>query len=217
MSASPFRIRDAEPRDTELFMEVVALADPDDPAPFAAARDVLEMPSPLRGQHTLALTAATRGGAVAGVLLAGVPRWVYEHPWLGAAGLVPSLARRLCMVHAVAVRAEYRGGGIGRALIRRAEDRFRRAGWGVMTLDHQAELDGYYSAFGYVPNDAIIVSAPGKLLMMSVDRTRTSVKPLDPSVRLVDVANLPVPVIAGLLPGTEVADGLRFDGFGLRT
>jgi GNAT superfamily N-acetyltransferase len=215
----PVVVREARPADTAAFMAVIALADPHHPDPFGEARLVLAGPPepPLSHFRQLFLIAETPGRAVAGALLAGVPRWLLEHPGIDTVSLQERLVARLGMIHAVAVHPDHRGRGIARTLIQQAEARFTQAGYGLMTLNHDPELDGFYRHLGYTVDDRLLVHLPGdRLIGMTTDDTRMSAKALRPPVRLADVPGAPARIITGLLPGASLPARASFDPVRLR-
>ncbi|MFJ5068373.1 hypothetical protein ACIQC7_18460 [Kitasatospora sp. NPDC088556] len=65
------------------------------------------------------------------------------------------------------------------ALIGAAEQRFTRAGYGLVTVDHQPALDDFYRHHGYTIGDALLIHLPQqRLIGMTTDDTRMSAKPL---------------------------------------
>ncbi|MEU9254524.1 GNAT family N-acetyltransferase [Streptomyces sp. NPDC048270] len=212
---APFTIRVAGHADTTAYMNLIAHADPHDPDPFGLARDILARHPgrPLSHHRDLCLLAEDSTGTAVGALLGGVPRWVLEHPGIDTLALTDRMISHLGMIHAVAVHPDQRRRGIGRALIQRAEERFTQAGYGVMTLNHAPELDGYYRSLGYTVDDALLVHLPPqRLIGMTADDTRMSAKPLRPSVRLAEVPGAPHRVITSLLPGASLPPSATFDG-----
>jgi GNAT superfamily N-acetyltransferase len=211
----PDAIRAACAADTAAFMSVIALADPDDTDPFGQARAILasrsEPPLSHPGRH-LCLLAETPDGTVTGALLAGIPRWLLEHPGIDSPSLQDRLIARLGMIHAVAVHPDHRNTGIARALIQHAEARFTQAGYGLMTLNHDPSLDEFYRSLSYTVGDQLLVHLPGdRLIGMSTDDTRMSAKALRVPVRLADVPGAPAQVITGLLPGASLSARATFD------
>lgn len=215
--------REARAADAPAFLAVIALADPGHPAPFHQARAVLANPPapPLSHERQLLLIAEAPDGGIAGALMAGEPRWIFEHPGVDTPALRDRLAARLGMIHAVAVRPAHRGGGIARTLVQHAEARFAQAGYGLMTLNHGPHLDAFYQHLGYTLGDQLLVHTPGDRLLSLVnedptDDTRMSAKALRPPVRLAAVRDAPAPIITGLLPGASLPARARFDPRRLR-
>ncbi len=80
-------------------------------------------------------------------------------------------ARPLLNIHDLAVLPEWRGKGIGRALLAHAEDRARRRGCCKLTLevlDDNARARGLYESFGF--SDFVVGdSAPTRFLTKALD------------------------------------------------
>lgn len=214
--SSAFVIRDAGPADTGAFMSVIAHADPANPDPFGLARAILASRpmAPLSHHRSLALVAEdSTTGAVVGALLGGPPRWLFTHPGIDRVSLRETLVSRLGMINGFAVHPPHRHQGIGAALLRAAEQRFAQSRYGLVTLDHQPDLDAFYRRRGYTVDDALLVHLPQqRLIGMTVDDTRMSAKPLHPDVRLADVPGAPHRIITGLLPGASLPADAWFDG-----
>jgi len=141
-----FRVRDAGHRDLDAFMNLIRHADPDHPSPFHSARLMLGLAPepPLSHNLNLCLMAEDRRGKPVGALLAGPPDWLVEHPGLHGSPLTLALVHRMTMIQGVAVDPKYRRRGLGTALIRRAEQRYREAGWGLSMLIHSPSLEPFY-------------------------------------------------------------------------
>ncbi|MFZ3491784.1 GNAT family N-acetyltransferase [Streptomyces sp. 5.8] len=215
----PFRFRDAGHRDLDAFMTLIRQADPDDPSPFNSARFMLGMEHepPLSHNLNLCLIAEDQRGKPVGALLAGPPDWVVEHPGLLGSPMTLALVQRITMIQGVAVDPKYRGRGIGSALIRRAEQRYRHAGWGLSMLIHAPVLEPFYRQLGYVSDPGLLMYLPAHpLIGQDFLNMRTALKPLATEVRLANVLFAPCPVISGLLPGTQVPHHAWFDGAALR-
>ncbi|MFI6112779.1 GNAT family N-acetyltransferase [Kitasatospora sp. NPDC051164] len=197
-------------------MPVIALADPLDPDPFALARDVLTSPSvpPLSHDRSLALVAEdNETGTLIGALLGGPPRWLFTHPGIDRLSLRERLVHRMGMINGMAVHPDYRHRGVAAALISAAEQRFTRARYGLMTVNHEPALDDFYRHHGYTIGDALLVHLPQqRLIGMTTDDTRMSAKPLHPAVRLADVPGAPHRVITSLVPGASLPADAVFDG-----
>lgn len=211
-----FVVRDAGPADTGAFMSVIAPADPVHPDPFGLVRTILaSRPTPpLSHGRSLALVAEdSTTGAVVGALLGGSPRWLFTHPGIDRISLREHLVSRLGMINGFAVHPAHRNRGIGTALLRTAEQRFTQNRYGLVTLDHQPDLDTFYRSRGYTVDDALLVHLPRqRLIGMTVDDTRMSAKALHPDVRLADVPGAPHRIITGLLPGASLPASAWFDG-----
>ncbi|OPC76861.1 hypothetical protein B4N89_46170 [Embleya scabrispora] len=218
MRGFSFTMRKAHPTDVNQFMTLIALADPDHPDPYGEAREFVltRHGAPLEGEGLLALVAVDETGKLVGALLAGIPKWVFTHVGIPTQFEIP-LSRRVANVHGVAVHPEYRYKGVGRSLIRQAEEEFKAAGWRVMTLEHPAHLDDYYARLGYTNHNAIVVNLPSSLISVRIDDTRVSARSLHPRARLASVFGIPGPVINGLLPGTDMPENAWFDGRRLRS
>ncbi|MFF2378373.1 GNAT family N-acetyltransferase [Streptomyces xiamenensis] len=197
-------------------MSVIAHADPANPDPFGPARAILaSRPTPpLSHDRSLALVAEdSTTGAVVGALLGGPPRWLFTHPGIDEVSLREHLVYRLGMINGFAVHPAHRRRGLGTALLRTAEQRFAQNRYGLVTLDHQPNLDPFYRRQGYTVDDALLVHLPQqRLIGMTVDDTRMSAKPLHPAVRLAEVPGAPHRIITGLLPGASLPAHARFDG-----
>lgn len=211
-----FTLHDARRTDTRAFMNLIALADPGNPDPFGMARQVLALPHQPPLSHpglNLCLLARDGHGAPVGALLAGVPRWILDHPAIGYdVALMETMVEKIGMIHGVAVRPGHRGRGIGRALIAHAEQRFTRAGYDVMTLNHDGDHDAYYTHLGYTVTDMLVINLPVGLVAQTTDDTRMCAKPLTPRVKVIDVPGAPAPIITGVLPDTDIPEHAWFDG-----
>ncbi|MGW1615674.1 GNAT family N-acetyltransferase [Streptomyces sp. NPDC002285] len=218
-SRSPFRYRDAGQRDVGVFMDLIRHADPDHPSPFHSARLALSLPPepPLSHQLNLCLIAEDKRGKAVGALMAGPPDWLVAHPGLQNSPLILDLVHRITMINGVAVASRYRGRGIGQALIRRAEQRYRALGWGLSMLIHTPSLAAYYERLGYVSHPALLMNLPSPHPFIGQDfrGMLTALKPLSSDVRLADVAFAPAPVVSGVLPGSQVPEHAWFDGAAL--
>jgi predicted N-acetyltransferase YhbS len=215
----PFRFRDAGHGDVDAFMKLIRHADPDHPSPFHSARLMLGLAPepPLSHNLNLCLIAEDRRGKPVGALLAGPPDWLVEHPGLRGSPLTLALVYRMTMIQGVAVDPKYRGRGLGQALIRRAEQRYREAGWGLSMLIHGPSLESFYQRLGYVSHPGLLMNLPRPHPLIGQDflNMLTALKPLAAEVRLADVPFAPCPVISGVLPGTQVPDHAWFDGAAL--
>ncbi|OPC76872.1 hypothetical protein B4N89_46225 [Embleya scabrispora] len=204
-------VREACPKDVDAFMALMTLAAPDASfeALWRARRLVADgASSPESGELALVAVDAER---VVGALLTNTPGWLFDPPGI-ATPHEPSLIARIVTVDGLAVRPEHRRTGIGRALLRRAEDEMREAGRGLSALFHEPELDSYYAKSGYTNHSAFAILLPcGRVLLRkcSGSANRIAIKPLDTSVKPVHVDGLPMPVIAGLLPDTELPADTR--------
>ena len=214
-----FRVRDAGHRDLDAFMNLIRHADPDHPSPFHSARLMLGLAPepPLSHNLNLCLMAEDRRGKPVGALLAGPPDWLVEHPGLHGSPLTLALVHRMTMIQGVAVDPKYRRRGLGTALIRRAEQRYREAGWGLSMLIHSPSLEPFYQRLGYASHPGLLMNVPSPHPLIGQDflNMLTALKPLADEVRLADVLFAPCPVISGVLPGTQVPDHAWFDGAGL--
>lgn len=218
-SRSPFRLRDAGRRDLDAFMNLIRHADPEHPSPFHSARLMLGLAPepPLSHNLNLCLIAEDRRGKPVGALLAGPPDWLVEHPGLRGPSLVLALVHRMTMIQGVAVDPKYRGRGLGKALIRTAERRYREAGWALSMLVHDPSLAPFYQGLGYVSHPGLLMNLPSPHPLIGQDflNRLTALKPLAADVRLADVLFAPCPVISGVLPGSQVPDHAWFDGAAL--
>lgn len=218
-SRSPFRLRDAGRRDLDAFMNLIRHADPEHPSPFHSARLMLGLAPepPLSHNLNLCLIAEDRRGKPVGALLAGPPDWLVEHPGLRGPSLLLALVHRMTMIQGVAVDPKYRGRGLGKALIRTAERRYREAGWALSMLVHDPSLAPFYQGLGYASHPGLLMNLPSPHPLIGQDflNRLTALKPLAADVRLADVLFAPCPVISGVLPGSQVPDHAWFDGAAL--
>ncbi|NUU26411.1 MAG: GNAT family N-acetyltransferase [Streptomycetaceae bacterium] len=208
MSArSQYTVRDVARADAADYFDVLALADPDEPAPFAPSRHMLAAqgyPAFPQGE-ALAVIARDRAGNPAGALLAGTPAWLLHHPATsGDLALLTALGSRLSMVHGLAVHPDHNGHGLGGRLLRHAEHRLARAGFGMSTLIHPPHLERYYTRLGYTSAAQLLVNLPTGLAGQIFEGARAATKPLDPRVRLTHVPGAPAPIITGLLADTRI-------------
>ncbi|MFE4512604.1 GNAT family N-acetyltransferase [Kitasatospora sp. NPDC056783] len=210
-----FTVHDATRHDTADFLSLLAPADPGNPAPYDYARHVLASRpgGPLTHGRYLCLIARTTDGNPIGALAAGPPRWFFEHDATRHdENLVDVLVARFCAIGGVAVHPGHRGSGIGTTLIRHAERRCARAGYGVLGMDHTPPLEPYFAGLGYTAGPAVILNLPDPLPLFAqqVGDSLISTKPLERRVRLQSVPGLPAPVICGLLPRTHLRPGTFF-------
>ena len=213
------RIRPATAADVEAFEALVNLAAPTEVDGFEEARLLAAAPAtpPLTHGLALCLVAALPDGTVAGALLGEPPVWLYEHPAVDTPRLHADLQRRIGWVVAMATSPEHRNSGIATALLREARNRYRRAGFGLLGLYHEPELEDFYRTHGYTSATGLIANLPHALLCLGkVDHLLTALSPLEPRVTVRQVPGHPYPVIGGLLPGTAVPHGVYFDGHVLR-
>ncbi|WP_331733208.1 GNAT family N-acetyltransferase (plasmid) [Embleya sp. NBC_00888] len=202
-------IHPARPVHAPAFVALMTLALPDaDPDDLLALRKAIESGLPPLSESgavaLIALVALDDTGRTVGALIAGTSSWVLTDPEI-ASGLRPALTRRVVSIDGLAVRPEYRRTGVGRALVRQAENAFRADGWGAVTINHRPDLDAFYGGLGYANYGSLVVGLPnGRVVRLSPSEGRVAVKPLDRSVEPVPVVGLSSPVITGLLPGTSL-------------
>jgi predicted GNAT family N-acyltransferase len=72
----------------------------------------------------------------------------------------------------VAVLPDYRGKGVGEALMRAALERARRTGHAVVVLDAQLSVIGFYERLGFVAEGAVFDDAgiPHRRMSLRLDR-----------------------------------------------
>lgn len=90
---------------------------------------------------------------------------------VGFFGLSTFRARPLLNIHDLAVVAEYRGKGVGRALLREAENRALRRGCCKLTLEVQeanARARALYASFGF--EDFVVAGSPTRFLSKALPR-----------------------------------------------
>ena len=75
----------------------------------------------------------------------------------GGAGTGP--AERVGKVERVAVRVDYRGQGVGRALMDRVESRARSAGFDALELHAQTHVEAFYGKLGYETTSGVFQEA----------------------------------------------------------
>ena len=128
------------------------------------ARDLMGGGEPLPAAVRAALIPGLRGFAGTLVFLA----WDGSHP-VGVAvcfrGFSTFAARPLVNIHDLSVRPEWRGRGIGRALLRAVADWAREQGCCKLTLevlDHNARARALYDAEGFRPPD---MGHPGEQML----------------------------------------------------
>ncbi|MFD8731494.1 GNAT family N-acetyltransferase [Streptomyces sp. NPDC059611] len=207
-------LRDASVTDTDAVMRLLAVVNPEDPRAFEGVRMSLPLPQegPLSHFRSLMVVAVSDKGETLGVLIGGVPLWLFGHPGVDTA-LAHLLAERAAVVTAVAVDPDQRGRGIGAVLIRHAVRRFTRAGYGLLTLNCFPDLEDYYRGLGFSVVDALNVAlSPLNAVGHEWGDTRVAARPLDRYTTFVDVPGLTSPVVSGLLPRTRMARGTYFDG-----
>ncbi|GHE51033.1 GNAT family N-acetyltransferase [Streptomyces capitiformicae] len=211
--AKPFRIRTARFSDEDAMMRLLALADPDDPAPFESSRTVLLRgpQGPLSHGLALLLVAQHQDGAIVGALTASPPDWIVTHPGITGEHNQSALLNRLGTVHGVAVDEPYRGHGIACALIAEAERHLGRQGYGLITMDHKPELTDFYTRLGYAHGAQLVIHTPGPLIAQPAHTGMIhSFKPLESNVRLRAVPGYPEPMVSGLVSRTHIPAGSQF-------
>ncbi|WP_053673214.1 GNAT family N-acetyltransferase [Streptomyces sp. H036] len=207
-------LRDVAATDTDAVMRLLADVNPEDPHAFEGVRPNLSLPQggPLSHYRALMVVAESSEGETLGVLLAGAPLWLFEHPGIDMP-LAHLLAERTAAVTAVAVDPEQRGRGIGAALVQHSVRRFTRAGYGLLTLNCFPELENYYRGLGFTVMDAWNMSlGPLNVVGHRWGDTRVAARPLDRYTTFIDVPGLTSPVVSGILPNTRMAPGAHFDG-----
>lgn len=207
-------LRDVTATDTDAVMRLLASVNPEDPHAFEGVRPNLALPQegPLSHFRSLMVVAENNEGETLGVLLAGAPLWLYDHPGIDMP-LAHLLAERTAIVTAVAVDPEQRGRGVGTALIRHSVRRFTRAGYGLLTLNCFPDLENYYRGLGFsVMDDLNVALGPLNAVAHRWGDTRVAARLLDRYTTLVDVPGLTSPVVSGILPNTRMSHGTYFDG-----
>ncbi|MFJ4003942.1 GNAT family N-acetyltransferase [Streptomyces sp. NPDC090023] len=207
-------LRDVAATDTDAVMRLLADVNPENPHAFEGVRPNLSLPQegPLSHYRALMVVAESDEGETLGVLLAGAPLWVFEHPGIDMP-LAHLLAERTAAVTAVAVDPEQRGRGIGAALVQHSVRRFTRAGYGLLTLNCFPELENYYRGLGFTVMDAWNMSlGPLNVVGHRWGDTRVAARPLDRYTTFIDVPGLTSPVVSGILPNARMARGAYFDG-----
>lgn len=209
----PFRVRAARFSDEDAMMRILALADPDDPAPFESSRTVLLRgpQGPLSHGRALLLVAQHQDGAVAGALTASPPDWIVTHPGITGEHNQSALINRLGTVHGLAVDEPYRGRGIAQALIAEAERYLARQGFELITMDHKPELTDFYARLGYAQGAQLVIHTPGPLIAQpALTGMIHSFKPLEGNVRLRLIPGYPEPMVSGLVSRTHIPAGTQF-------
>ncbi|QQM47586.1 GNAT family N-acetyltransferase [Streptomyces liliifuscus] len=207
-------LRDAAPTDADAVMRLLADVNPDDPDAFEDVRPNLSLPQeePLSHFRALMIVAENDEGETLGVLIGGVPLWLFDHPGIDVP-LAHLLAERTAIVTAVAVDPGQRGRGIGAELIRHSVRRFTRAGYGLLTLNCFPELESYYEGLGFSIMDGLNVAlGPRNAVGHRWGDTRVAARLLDRYTTFVDVPGLTSPVVSGILPNTRMQRGAYFDG-----
>lgn len=155
MSVRVFEADLANPRDAEGMLDVLdSYASDPVGGGQALPQDVrTRLPSSLRELPTSLVLLAAVGDRYLGVAV-------------GFFSLSTFRAQPLLNIHDLAVLPEYRGRGVGRALLQAAEDRARLAGCCKLTLevqDDNARARGLYRSFGF--EDFVVgTSAPTRFL-----------------------------------------------------
>ncbi|MGW7196153.1 GNAT family N-acetyltransferase [Streptomyces chryseus] len=207
-------LRDATPSDADAVMRLLADVNPDDPAAFADVRPSLPLPQegPLSHFRALMVVAESDEGETLGVLIGGVPLWLFDHPGVDLA-LAHRLAERIAIITAVAVDPRQRGRRIGAELIRHSVRRFTRAAYGLLMLNCFPALESYYQRFGFsITDDLSVALGPLNAIGHRWGDTRVAARALDRYTAFVDVPGLASPVVSGILPNTRFARGAYFDG-----
>ncbi|GAA1334782.1 hypothetical protein GCM10009647_076700 [Streptomyces sanglieri] len=207
-------LRDAAPSDADAVMRLLADVNPDDPDAFEDVRPNLSLPQegPLSHFRSLMVVAESDDGETLGVLVGGVPLWLFDHPGLDPV-LAHCLAERIAVITAVTVDPEQRGRRIGAELIRHSVRRFTRAGYGLLSLNCFPALESYYLGLGFsIMDDLSVALGPLNAVGHRWGDTRVAARVLDRYTAFVDVPGLASPVVSGILPNTRFARGAYFDG-----
>ncbi|XIG72672.1 N-acetyltransferase (plasmid) [Streptomyces sp. SGAir0957] len=192
------RIRTATSADGDTIVELASLVDlhvPSEavPAALAPMRFALTTTDngPLSHRENHFLIAEDREGRPVGAIVCGPPNWIAKPG--RAPGLVRRrLVHRLSTVHALAVRPDHRGRGIGRALLQQAEKTFHDAGYTALTLRHERELTRFYERLGYTSSSRLSLALPTGELLTLVDRGwKHAFKALSSSASTTTVQGLP--------------------------
>jgi ribosomal protein S18 acetylase RimI-like enzyme len=204
LSQQPFRVHVARLQDEEAMMRNLALADPDDPAPFESSRTVLLRGprGPLSHGRSLLLVARHQDGRIVGALTASPPDWILDHPGLTEQSHQNAFINRLATVHGIGVDPAYRRQGVARALIAEAEHYLSRQGFGLITLDHKPELAAFYAKLGFAGGEQLVIHLPSPLPLISQpanDGMVHAFKPLENNVHLRTVPGYPEPLVSGLV------------------
>ncbi|MER6365763.1 GNAT family N-acetyltransferase [Kitasatospora sp. NPDC001527] len=216
----PFSIKPPAAEDEQPFMELLALADPDAPEPYAAVRVLLARgpQGPLSHGITL-LLAARKNGRIIGVLNVSVPEWVVTHPGIPDEGGRGLLARSIAHVHGIAVHPDHRRRGVARALLEQARKRLADAGHLLLSLEHGEDLADFYRRLGFTTVGQLTIHTPGPLLTQPPSPgLAIAVQPISGRVRLCQVPGTADPIVEGLVgPYRVPANAVFLPGRGLFT
>ncbi|MGC5041098.1 GNAT family N-acetyltransferase [Streptomyces sp. DT73] len=217
----PFRVQVARLQDEEAMMRNLALADPDNPAPFESSRTVLihGPQGPLSHGRALLLVARHRDGHIVGALTASPSDWIRQHPGLTQLSHQDAVANRLVTVAGVGVDPAYRRQGVAHALITEAERYLARQGVGLLTLDHKPDLTGFYDRLGFAHGEQLVIHLPPPLPLIFQPANVGMIhafKPLENNVHLRTVPGYHEPMVSGLVSRLHIpAQAVFLPGRGL--
>ncbi|MFE7530558.1 GNAT family N-acetyltransferase [Kitasatospora sp. NPDC057542] len=142
---------------------------------------------------------AEHEGHPAGVVRCGPVPWIARHSEIRRVPfLAGRLMRRISAIGELAVLPELRGQGIARALVSRAEQDYRQAGFRAMSLRHDRDLTRFYTGLGYASASRLTLDVPALGRVHCIDRGwRHAVKPLMPPASVRDIHG--VPVLTGMV------------------
>ncbi|WP_231650463.1 GNAT family N-acetyltransferase, partial [Streptomyces clavuligerus] len=198
------RIRTATPEDGDTLVEMISLVDlhlrPEDvPGALEPMRHALtdSDDGPLSHRRNHLLIAETSEGMPVGAITCGPAMWMSDRRRVPAI-THRRLVSRVSTVHGLAVIPSHRNQGIARALLHRAEEAFRNAGYAALTLRHDRHLTQFYGRLGYTSHNRLSLIGPTGDLFSITDRGwKNAFKLLSPAASVTTVQGMPT--ITGVL------------------
>jgi len=196
-------IRPATPRDTAVFMSLLAMAGRSSLDPDPDARDILAAAHrrPMTHSMNVALTAELSDGMLAGALVGGPSGPLLTSRGMSDPALRSVLRPHISMVNAVAVHPDHRRRGIGSALIETTEKLASRASLKLIVLEHEPHNTEFYRRLGYTTVEGLVLDLPHAPVVLE-DRSglRLAFKALTSSIEVSSGGPTPYPTIKGIRP-----------------
>lgn len=201
-------IRHAEPKDVAALEPIMKEADPDNPdATWHGLPKIIDMAArPGKPGVGVVFVAEDRDeGVVASLLVVPPAHWLLNEPRLK--GNEHVINQVIACLDGLAVRTDFRGKGIARALVTHAEQLVAHGvGSSLLYVTHDERITGFYAACGYtLAEKGLAVSTPAGIIVHEPEGQVISWRGLRTGVRTMSVPSDegPVEVLTGVIPEGE--------------